>query len=158
MTDSCAPLSFDRAGIMTLIPHRDPMLLLERIAWLEAGPRSVAVGVAADLASRAPAIARGPGEVPPELLVEGIAQTAAALLVAEGVAAGRYPAGAPQPGVLGGLRDVRLGGRVAAGEPVTFRVAVERRLGALVLVRGEAFAGARLAASGTISISLGMPG
>jgi 3-hydroxyacyl-[acyl-carrier-protein] dehydratase len=141
---------------MGLLPHRDPMLLVDRIPWLEPGVRAVAI--AADLAVRAPALPRAPGEVPPEALVEGVAQTAAALLVAEGVASGRYPPGEPQPGVLGAVPEFRFHGRVAAGEPVTFRVGVERKLGRLVLLRGEAFAGARLAAEGLVSIALGKPG
>ncbi len=154
---SSSPREFDRAGIMGLLPHRDPMLLLEWIPWLEPGVRAVAV--AADLSRRAPAIPRERGgEVPPELLIEGIAQTAAAILVAEGVADGRYPPGEPQPGVLAAVPECRFPARAAAGAAITFRVEVVKRLGRLVMLRGEAFAGASLVAEGMVSIALGKPG
>lgn len=151
------PVALDRAGIEGLLPHRDPMLLLDRVLWLEPGERVTAV--ASDLAARAPGVQRATGEaIPRELLIEGIAQAAAALLVAEGVAEGRYPAGEPQPGVLAAVPEFRFHAPVPEGAPVVFRVAVVRRLGRLVLLSGEATAGAVLVGEGTVSIALGKPG
>ena len=52
------------------------------------------------------------------------------------------PGRAPGRGVLVGLRDVELRRLPRPGEEVFFRAEVERRLPPLVLVRGEARAGA----------------
>jgi 3-hydroxyacyl-[acyl-carrier-protein] dehydratase len=151
-------VALDRAGVEGLIPHRGPMLLLERVPWLEPGARAVALA-ARDLALRAPGVVRSrEGEVPPELLIEAAAQAAAALLVAEGVAEGRYPHGEPQPGVLAAVPEWRFLDEARPGEEVVLRVEVVRRLGRLVLLSCEATAGARPAARGTVSIALGKPG
>jgi hypothetical protein len=45
-----------------------------------------------------------------------------------------------------------------AGGELVFSVDVVKRLGRLVLIRAEAFSGARLVAEGTLSIALGKPG
>jgi len=149
--------SYDRDGIMGLLPHRDPMLLLDRIVWLEPGERATAV--ASDLASRAPGIPRTDGEaIPRELLVEGLAQTAAAVIVADGVAHGRTPPGEPQPGVLAAVPEFRFVAPVPEGAEVVFRVALVRKVGRLIIMSGEVTAGAVTVALGTLAIALGKPG
>lgn len=140
------------------------MLLLERIPWLEPGVRAVAV--AADLSRLAPAIPRDrPGEVPPELLVEGVAQTAAALLVAEEQRAGRWPPGEPAPGVLAAIQQFRYLAPAPARGQIVFRVEMAKRAGRMHILRGEALAGPGpsggetvRAAEGTLAIVLGKPG
>ncbi len=150
-------LALDRAAVMGLIPHREPMLLIDRIPFMEPGLRAIAI--AADLRLCAPAVPRNrTGAIPPELLVEGIAQTSAAVVAAGRVASGEFPAGEPQPGVLGAVPEMRFPAPAPEGAEVTFRVEVMKRLGRLILLEGEAHAGAVLVAQGTMSIALGKPG
>lgn len=152
-----SPQAVDRAGVEGLLPHRGPMLLIERIPWLEPGLRATAV--AGDLAALAPGIPRDrPGEVPPELLIEGAAQTVAAVVCAGNVEAGTHPRGMPQPGVLAGVSEFRFHALVPAGAEVSFRVELAKRVSRIHIFRCEVHAGAALAASGTLSVAVGKPG
>jgi 3-hydroxymyristoyl/3-hydroxydecanoyl-(acyl carrier protein) dehydratase len=154
---TAAPRALDRAAVMGILPHREPMLLLDRAPWFESGVRVIALG--GDLASLAPAIPRDrPGEVPPELLIEASAQTAAILVVESAVDRGEYPRGVPQVGVLAAVPEFRFHAPVPNGAQTIFRAEVAKKVKRLWIVRCEVHANEALVATGTLSVAIGKPG
>ncbi|HET6212418.1 MAG TPA: beta-hydroxyacyl-ACP dehydratase [Micromonosporaceae bacterium] len=139
----------DAAGIKELIPHRYPMLLVDRVVEVVPGESLVAVkavtanepwfdapwysGAVVDVADHA---------YPPVLLLESWCQAAGVLVSLD----------SPNPDVqtgrvtlFGGLRDVRFLGRARPGELLWHRVRLVRAVSDGAVVEGESVAG-----SGTV--------
>jgi 3-hydroxyacyl-[acyl-carrier-protein] dehydratase len=141
------PLPGGREFIERLIPHRDPMLLIDRVLELEPGRRAVAE----KMVSADEPWARGhfPERpiLPGVLILEGMAQTA-------GLCAATLPAWKGKLGVLAGADGVRFRRMVLPGETLRFEADVRllRSRGGRASVR--AFVGAELAAEAEIFILL----
>jgi 3-hydroxyacyl-[acyl-carrier-protein] dehydratase len=126
-----------------LLPHRPPMLLLDRVDNVE--PGRCLTGQLTVRADR-PWCADG---LPPYLVLESWLQSAA-VLVGWGRSEG-------DPIVLvGGLRDVLLGRTASAGEIVTHRVDMVKSAAGVAMCAGTASAGAQsILRVGQVTISFG---
>jgi 3-hydroxyacyl-[acyl-carrier-protein] dehydratase len=128
----------DIAGIMRLIPHRYPFLLVDRVVELEAFRRAVGIK---NVTVNEPFF-RGhfPAEpiMPGVLLVETMAQTAAVLAVA-----GLGPAHESRPVYFMAIEDARFRRPVRPGDQLRAEIAVLRnrlgvwKFGGRVTVAGE---------------------
>lgn len=127
------------SGIVALIPHRAPWLLVDRVLWRSDD------GVAAEkrLAAGDPLLA---GDELPELLVlEALAQTAAC---ANGGALGRHQ------GMLVAASAVAFDGRARAGDVVTLHARKTATMGTLVRFATEARVGERVIARGEMTFAV----
>lgn len=126
-----------------LLPHRPPLLLLDRVERLEPG-RAVAASKA--IRSGEPWLL--PDGYPPLLLLESWMQAAAVVLGA-----------GDAPVVVGGLRDVSFGRPARAGELVEHHVEVLAQVdGSVVCTGGSACGGTELLAVGQVTLSAGTGG
>lgn len=125
--------------ILRVVPHRDPILRLQRI-------------VAADRerATVAGAEPQGAGALPWELgAIEGLAQ-AAAVLLAQAFAVEDLPT---EPrGMLVAVKRFVVDGAPPAGAEVHYHVALLRRFGPTAMIRGEATCGGRRLAAGDLTL------
>jgi predicted hotdog family 3-hydroxylacyl-ACP dehydratase len=127
------------ASVRDLVPHRPPILCLD--ALLEAGDtRAAAELVVAD------GLFLDAGALSEQGFVEGLAQTAAALMTTRLRAAGAAPRG----GYLVGVRDLRIRRRPGLGERVRFDVELVTTFGGIAVVRGEVAAGGETLGAGEL--------
>ncbi len=119
-----------------LIPHRPPILCIDRVL------ASTSERAAAERAAR-----DGPdGFVWEGQLIEGLAQTAAAMLHRGLEEGGRRLA----KGMLVGIRGLRLARLPATSEAVRFEAELIRAILPLALVRGRAMCGGETVAEGEL--------
>jgi len=120
------------------VQHRPPILALDRVLSADGATalaeRTVRAGPETDEA----------GELWEQVLVEGIAQTAAALHSRSARAGGRRIA----RGMLVGVSRLRFHRRARVGERIEFRVELIRELRPLSLVHGTALVGGEVLAEG----------
>lgn len=108
-------LPLDRDGIKRLIPHREPMLLIDRVIELEPGKRAVAEK---DVRGDEPwAAGHFPGRpiMPGVLIVEALAQTAAVCAMATPEFQGGL-------GVFAGIDEIRFRRMVMPGDTLRLEV------------------------------------
>ncbi len=118
-----------------LVPHRPPLLCLDRFS------RADAAGAEAETTVRAGPHAPG-GALWEGALVEGLAQSAAGI---------HASAGGSELPLLTGLRDLEVLRTPRVGERVTYQVSVARRLGPLVIIAGAARVGDEVVARGELT-------
>jgi len=150
------PVALAPERVRNFVPHREPILFIDRILYLEPGKRAAAV---CDLGTRtAPVPLAGLfGEgFPAVLLVEVVAQAAATILGIDCVRNGLSREGVPLAGVLASVSDFELLGRVDPSAPLTVYVELERRSGRLNFYRGDVHSGARRVARGRIALAVGV--
>lgn len=123
------------------LPHRPPFLFLDRILLVKAGEE--AVGWKRITGSDCP----GTSTWPRSLLVEVMAQTAAALVFPEG----RQREG--RIGVLAGVPEVRFHGDPRPGDTVVSTARIARRLGDVSRFAAEVRIQGSLAAEGTLLLA-----
>lgn len=118
-------------AITRVLPHRYPMLLVDRVVEVEPGLRLVARKA---VSANEPWYRDLPASYPPVLLVESWCQAAGLL--------GAWQT--PNPNVLtgqvmlvGGLTGIRFGGPVVPGDVVEHRVRLDRVLGDTMIFEGE---------------------
>ena len=128
-------------NILGLIPHRPPMLLVDRLVQLTAdGAVSETVPPPDGIFSR------DDGRVEEAALFEMMAQTFAAAS-----AAGREGPG-PSAGYLVGLKRVAIHGPARVGATVTVRVKVISQVEDFSVVEGQVHQDGRLLASGQLTV------
>jgi 3-hydroxyacyl-[acyl-carrier-protein] dehydratase len=124
---------FDAAQIITMIPHRFPFLMIDRV--VEALPDKSAIGIKA-VSVDEPYFQNQPRErlaMPGMLIVEAMAQTAAVLAV--------YTLGSEAAGKLVffmGLQNVQFHRAVTPGDLLKLHVSKVRSFGPNLKLRGEA--------------------
>ncbi|GIF02268.1 3-hydroxyacyl-[acyl-carrier-protein] dehydratase FabZ [Paractinoplanes rishiriensis] len=134
----------DTAGIAAHIPHRYPMLLIDRVTAVTPGRSLVAVKAitATEPCYRRPAGAPALADFryPPALLLESLAQAAVILATwtepNPDVCQGRLELGAS-------FRGVRFPARVYPGDLVEHRITLEKSLGDTSVISGVASVGGR---------------
>ncbi len=126
----------------TLLPHRPPMLMLDRL--VEAGPGTAV----AEASLKEGQLGVEGGRILEPALVECLAQTVAAREALEAADGGRPDV----PGMLVGIAGFRVTRCPSVGERLTLRTREEKRLGPLILVTGEVFVGDERVASGQLKL------
>ena len=141
MSDYSLPL--DSRAIQRLIPHRYPILLVDRIVELEPGER--AVGIKNVTANEGFFEGHFPGNpiMPGVLIIEALAQTGAVAALSADEFAGKL-------GLFAGIDGVRFRRQVIPGDQLRLEVVMERlrrgigRAAATATVDGETAAEGRL--------------
>ncbi|MER6808861.1 hypothetical protein ABT299_06250 [Spirillospora sp. NPDC000708] len=120
-------------GLKGLLPHRYPMLLVDRVTEVVPGERLTALKAVTCNEPWYAALPDGAGDLahdyPAVLLVESWCQAAGVLAGGGGREAGRVP-------LLGGVSDVRLVGRVRPGDVLTHHVRLIRDVADTLIFAG----------------------
>jgi 3-hydroxymyristoyl/3-hydroxydecanoyl-(acyl carrier protein) dehydratase len=135
-------MSIEERDIQELIPHRPPLVLIDRLT-----------ACAEDRGEAVRTFRRGDygvvdGMVPESLLIEGLAQTAAAMQGYQRLQSA-LPAGG---GMLVGLDRVRFLERVAVDQELRLSVQLVTRVGPFRIIAGRVHCGGRLVAEGEFKV------
>ncbi|MDO3686683.1 3-hydroxyacyl-ACP dehydratase FabZ family protein [Micromonospora sp. C28ISP2-4] len=132
------------AELTAILPHRHPILQIDRVLEVEPGRRIVAVkavtGTEPCFAGLAEGLAPGAYGYPPALLVESLGQAGAALWVLSARAGGETLDGTL---VFGAARDFRFVGAAYPGDVMRHEVVVESLKANSAVMRGETWVGDR---------------
>lgn len=137
----------DRDGIMRIIPHRDPFLLIDRVSALEPG-----VGATGELDVSAGAFwvpGHFPGHpvMPGVLIVEAMAQVGAVALLS-------LPENEGRIAFFAGIDKVRFKRQVLPGDTLVMTVEITKLRGAIGFGEARATVDGALACSGTLMFAL----
>lgn len=133
--------------VLSLLPHRYPFLLLDRITVLEPGMRAVGIKRVtsgewffgeSSLDAAHPHGRLAEMIVPNGLIVEGLAQLSAALLVDE-----RNGVAGPMVGYFMGIDRVRYRGAARPGDEIELHIELLRFRRGILRTRGEAHVNGR---------------
>lgn len=134
--------------IMEIIPHRQPMLLVDKVEILEEEKRAVGYkGVTYNepfFAGHFPAEPVMPGV----LILEAMAQTTAVLLLTRKEMRGKI-------GYFGGIKKAKFRKKVQPGSLLRMEIEVLKRRGPVAVVSGKAYADDGLAAEGEMTFMIG---
>ena len=133
--------------IEQIIPHRYPMLLVDRMAEIEDGARGV--GIKNVTANEWFFEGHFPGNrvMPGVLIVEALAQVAAITLLRDVDQAGKIP-------MFGGIEKMRFRRPVTPGDQLRLSFTLERMRGPVGRGAVEASVDGKVVADGTISFAL----
>jgi 3-hydroxyacyl-[acyl-carrier-protein] dehydratase len=133
--------------IEKIIPHRYPMLLVDRIVEIEDGARGV--GIKNVTANEWFFEGHFPGNrvMPGVLIVEALAQVAAVTLLRDVEQAGKIP-------MFGGIEKMRFRRPVTPGDQLRLEFTLERLRGPVGRGAVEASVDGQVVAGGTISFAL----
>lgn len=134
--------------IMEIIPHRQPMLLVDKVEILEEEKRAVGYkGVTYNepfFAGHFPAEPVMPGV----LILEAMAQTTAVLLLNRKEMRGKI-------GYFGGINKAKFRKKVLPGSLLRMEIEALKRRGPVAVVSGKAYADDGLAAEGEMTFMIG---
>lgn len=134
--------------IIEIIPHRQPMLLVDKVEILEEEKRAVGYkGVTYNepfFAGHFPAEPVMPGV----LILEAMAQTTAVLLLNREETRGKI-------GYFGGINKAKFRKKVQPGSLLRMEIEVVKRRGPVAVVSGKAYADDGLAAEGEMTFMIG---
>jgi 3-hydroxyacyl-[acyl-carrier-protein] dehydratase len=140
----------DRTYIETILPHRDPFLLLDRVVEVVPGERAIAEKdiLATDDVFRG----HFPGYpvFPGVLQLEALAQTGALAILSQPEAQGKIV-------LFAGVDNVRFRRPVVPGETLRLETRLTERRGPIGKGEGKAFVGPDLACSGTLTFAVVEP-
>ncbi len=142
-------LSFDIKEIMDLIPHRYPMLMIDGLEQVVLGES--AVGVKNVTVNEPFFQGHFPGNpiMPGVLIVEAMAQTAAALVMASlGIGAKNHVV------YFMSISDARFRKPVVPGQKLMIRAVKEQKRGLVWRFRGEAFVGQDIVAEASYTAKI----
>ena len=144
MTAPTAP--FGRDVIETILPHRDPFLLVDEVVELEPGARVVARKRVTDddCAGHFP----GNPIMPGVKMVEALAQCGAVAVLAQEENRGKLA-------LFAGIDDVRFKRVVRPGDELTLECSVETVRGPIGRGRARATVDGELAVRGTLTFAVG---
>ena len=136
----------DQEAIKQIIPHREPMLLVDRVLEME-GDRIVCekhlTGEEDFFRGHFPAYPVMPGV----LIVEAMAQAAAINVLSKPEYAGRI-------GFFGGMDKVRFKRQVRPGDTLRLEVVISRMRGTICFAEGKATVGDTLACSANMILAI----
>jgi 3-hydroxyacyl-[acyl-carrier-protein] dehydratase len=149
-------LALDSDAIQRLLPHRWPMLLVDRA--YDVVPGVSGYGVKA-VSSAEPCFAGhfpGHSVFPGVLVVEALAQLAGIVLASQALVAsdGSLPPAGPPIGYLGSLRQIKFTRLVVPGDVLTLRTEAGRSINGLVSMSVLASVGKETAVSGSLAVTL----
>ena len=140
-------LPLDRAAIETILPHREPFLMIDEVLELEPGERVVARKlVRADewyLRGHFP----GRPVMPGVLIVEAMAQTGAVAVLSEEENRGRIA-------LFAGIDDTRFKRIVEPGDELQLECTLEQVRGPIGKGKARATVDGQLAARGTLTFAV----
>ena len=136
---------FGRAEIESILPHRDPFLLIDEVVELEEGKRVVArkTVTEADCAGHFP----GNPIMPGVKMVEALAQAGAVAVLSEGDNRGRLA-------LFAGIDAVRFKRIVRPGEELTLECTLESVRGPIGRGKARATVDGELAVRGTLTFAV----
>lgn len=134
--------------IMDIIPHRSPMLLVDKVEVIEEDKKAVGYkGVTYNepfFAGHFPAEPVMPGV----FIMEAMAQTTAVFLLHKEEMHGKI-------GYFGGMNKVKFRKKVVPGSMLRMEIDVLRQRGAVAVVQGKAYTEEGLAAEGEMTFMIG---
>jgi 3-hydroxyacyl-[acyl-carrier-protein] dehydratase len=138
---------FGRAEIETILPHREPFLLIDEVLEFEPGKRVVACKLVRDdewyLSGHFP----GRPVMPGVLIVESMAQTGAVAVLAQEENRGRIA-------YFAGIDDCRFKRIVEPGDALELTCELERLRGPIGRGKAEARVDGELVARGTLTFAV----
>ena len=138
---------FGRAEIETILPHREPFLLIDEVVEFEPGKRVVARKLVREdewyLAGHFP----GRPVMPGVLIVEAMAQTGAVAVLAQDENRGRIA-------YFAGIDDCRFKRVVEPGDALELSCEIDRLRGPVGRGKAQARVGGELAARGTLTFAV----
>jgi 3-hydroxyacyl-[acyl-carrier-protein] dehydratase len=146
MEDLTLPL--DHATIERILPHRYPLLLVDRITELEMDKRIVGIK---NVTLNERNLAQGDGTrpvMPPTILTEAIAQVGAILILAKAENRQRLP-------FFAGIERVRYRRPVHPGDVVVIEAVVKRLRSRMGVLHGIARVDGKVVVEGTMTFALG---
>jgi 3-hydroxymyristoyl/3-hydroxydecanoyl-(acyl carrier protein) dehydratase len=146
MEDLTLPL--DHAAIERILPHRYPLLLVDRVIELELDKRIVGVKNVTHGERALSPVEGGRPVLPPTILTEAIAQVGAILILAKPENRQRLP-------FFAGIERVRYRRPVHAGDVVVIEAVVKRLRSRMGVLHGIARVDGKVAVEGTMTFALG---
>lgn len=146
------PVIMDKEEIKTIIPHRDPLLLIENVHELETEKRILA---SYQLKSKEPVFA---GHFPDQPIypgvyyIESIAQAGAVLIFETRKQRGIL---VKPIGFLSAVQSAKFRKIAGPGDLLLFEVKLEKERGVFYWITGKVFVGESLIAEVSLSIALG---
>jgi 3-hydroxyacyl-[acyl-carrier-protein] dehydratase len=141
-------LPLDIQAIERILPHRYPLLLVDRITELETDRRIVGIK---NVSLNERYLSRQPGStptLPPTILTECVAQVGAILILSKPENRGKLP-------FFMGIDRVRYRGVVHAGDVVEIEARVKRLRSRVGQLSGYARVNGRIVLNGTMTFALG---
>ena len=141
-------LPLDQATIERILPHRYPLLLVDRITELELDKRIVGIK---NVTLNERNLAHRDGErpvMPPTILTEAIAQVGAILILAKAENRQRLP-------FFAGIERVRYRRPVHPGDVVVIEAVVKRLRSRMGVLHGIARVDGKVVVEGTMTFALG---
>ena len=142
---NCRPVRvIDAAGLLKLLPHRHPFLLVDRVEILEEG--RLCAGYKCVSANETFFQGHFPGRpiMPGVLMLEGMAQTAGAMLAD----------GEGRMGFFAAVKSARFRKIICPGEVLVYRVELLKARSGIVQVAAEASCGLGTAAEAELTFAL----
>jgi 3-hydroxyacyl-[acyl-carrier-protein] dehydratase len=140
----------DAKQIMHIIPHRPPMLMVDKIVAMEPGKRAVGI----KNISMGDPVFQGhyPGNpiFPGVLIIEAMAQTGAVALLSQPEFAGKVP-------LFAGIDECKFRRPVLPGDQLRLEVEIVTMRRGLGIGNGKAYVGDDLKAEATIKFALADP-
>lgn len=137
-----------------LLPQRPPILMLDRV--VEVSPGVSGVGIRRFRQGDACFEGHFPDRplLPGVLMIEALAQTALAVLLAEHAATLETPGPDLPLGYLARVQEMSFQRPVEPGQEIRFEVVVEQRLGQFTIVKGRVTREGALCAKGKLAVAL----
>jgi 3-hydroxyacyl-[acyl-carrier-protein] dehydratase len=140
-------LPLDRAGIESILPHREPFLLIDEVVELEPGERVVARKRVREEEWYLRGHFPGRPVMPGVLIVEAMAQTGAVAVLAEEENRGRIA-------LFAGIDDTRFKRIVEPGDELELECMLEQVRGPIGKGKARATVDGQLAARGTLTFAV----
>ena len=141
-------MEFGIKEIMEIIPHRQPMLLVDRVEVIEENKK--AVGYKGVTYNEPVFAGHFPTEpvMPGVLIMEAMAQTTAVLLMNREEMRGKI-------GYYGAMNKVRFRKKVVPGTVLRMEIEILKRKGPVAVAMGKAYTDEGLAAEGEMTFMIG---
>ena len=141
-------MEFGIKEIMEIIPHRQPMLLVDRVEVIEENKKAVGYkGVTYNEPFFAGHFPTEP-VMPGVLIMEAMAQTTAVLLMNREEMRGKI-------GYYGAMNQVRFRKKVVPGTVLRMEIEILKRKGPVAVAMGKAYTDEGLAAEGEMTFMIG---